>query len=65
MKPREHLIDLIPEGFQKNWQELQELKNKRGILFPVVGKPVDTLILCTDYNLTIADIAAGKAEEEA
>ena len=62
---KEHLIDLIPDDFQKNWQELQEVKHKRKILFPVVGQPVDTLILCTDYNLTIADIAAGKAEEEA
>ena len=62
---REQLIDLIPDNFKKHWQELQEMKHKRGILFPVVGKPVDTLILCTDYNLTIADIAAGKAEKEA
>ena len=64
MKPREQLIDLIPDNFKKHWQELQEMKHKRGILFPVVGKPVDTLILCTDPNLTVADIAAGKAEEE-
>ena len=62
---KKHLVDLIPEKFKQNWQELQEMKHKRGILFPVVGKPVDTLILCTDPNLTVADIAAGKAEEEA
>ena len=65
MKPREQLIDLIPEKFKQNWQELQEVKHKRRILFPVVGQPVDTMILCTDPNLTVADIAAGKAEEEA
>ena len=61
---KKHLLDLIPEEFKNNWQELQQMKHKSRILFPVVGKPVDTLILCTDPNLTVADIAAGKAEEE-
>jgi len=62
---KEHLLEQIPADFKKHWQELQEMKHRRRILFPIVGKPVDTMTLCTEPNLTVADIAAGKAEEEA